>query len=490
MLSDECWFGHNRHMHNRRNFLGRLTAGTTGFLGLQRFVQANPNLQDYENEFHHYGDLVPDPEKLVDLPKGFSYRVVSRKGEEMADGLLEPGLHDGMAAYPLGQDRALLIRNHELSVGQEKEGAFGPNHERVDKVDPAKIYDPVSGKPFGGGTTNLIYNLRKREVEQRFMSLIGTLTNCAGGPTPWGTWISCEEDVLTKGDGREKDHGYNFEVPPFTKPQLVDPIPLREMGRFMHEAVAVDPKTSIVYQTEDREDGLIYRFIPNAPGQLVRGGKLQALAIRDSNGHDLRNWPDSKPTDGEISGDTTKPAWGIHVGEALDVRWVDLEEVEAPKDDLRVRGHQNGAAVFASGEGMWYDSNTVYFACTNGGRIKSGQIFKYTPSPFEGTAKEDQQPGRLTLFVEPNNTNIVEFADNLTVAPWGDLIVAEDGPKVQYLRGITPDGKMYTLARNSLNLVEFTGPCFASNHNSLFVNMQSPGLTLEISGPWLQGRSA
>jgi len=245
-------------MHNRRNFLGRLTAGTTGFLGLQRFVQANPNLQDYENEFHHYGDLVPDLEKLVDLPKGFSYRVVSRKGEEMADGLLEPGLHDGMAAYPLGQDRALLIRNHELSVGQEKEGAFGPNHERVDKVDPAKIYDPVSGKPFGGGTTNLIYNLRKREVEQLFMSLIGTLTNCAGGPTPWGTWISCEEDVLTKGDGREKDHGYNFEVPPFTKPQLVDPIPLREMGRFMHEAVAVDPKTSIVYQTEDREDGLIY----------------------------------------------------------------------------------------------------------------------------------------------------------------------------------------------------------------------------------------
>ena len=161
-----------------------------------------------------------------------------------------------------------------------------------------------------------------------------------------------------------------------------------------------------------------------------------------------------------------------------------MDNVESPNDDLRLRGHQQGAAIFARGEGMWYDNNTVYFACTNGGKNQSGQIFKYVPSIHEGTKKEDNNTGKLTLFVEPNNTNIVEFADNLTVAPWGDIIIAEDGPKVQYLRGITPEGKMYTLARNSLNLVEFAGPCFSKNHNSLFVNMQIPGLTLEITGPW------
>ncbi len=475
-------------MRNRRNFFGKLTAGAAGFLGLRRFVEAKPNFQNYENEFKHYGDLIPDPAKLVDLPKDFSYKVISSKGDVMSDGLLVPGLHDGMAAFSLDKHRVLLIRNHELSVGNLDQGPFGPNYERLGNVDPKKIYDSASGKPFCGGTTNLIYDVRKRQVTQEFLSLTGTLTNCAGGPTPWGSWISCEEDVTKKGEGREKDHGYNFEVPPFTRPQLADPIPLREMGRFNHEAVAVEPKSGIVYQTEDRENGLIYRFIPNAPGNLKKGGRLQALSIRDAKSFDMRNWPSGTVVDCEESTERTKQVVSIQVGMALDVRWIDLDDVESPNDDLRLRGNQQGAAIFARGEGMWYDNNTVYFACTNGGKNKSGQIFKYTPSLYEGTKKENTQPGKITLFAEPNNTKIVEFADNLTVAPWGDLIIAEDGPEIQYLRGITPQGKMYTLARNSLNLVEFAGPCFSKNHKSLFVNMQSPGITLEITGPWQKGR--
>ena len=468
-------------IQNRRTFFHSMSAGAAGFFGLRHFIEADTD-QGYENEFEKYGDLISDSANIVDLPKGFTYRVISKKGDQMSDGFLVPGLHDGMTAFSLDRDKVLLIRNHELSAEHIDQGPFGANYELLGKMDRKKIYDPASGKPFGGSTTNIIYDLKNGKVVQEFLSLTGTLTNCAGGPTPWRTWISCEENVTRKGEGSEKDHGYNFEVPSFTKPQIANPIPLKDMGRFNHEAVAIDPRTGIVYQTEDRDDGLIYRFIPNVYGRLIKGGKLQALAIRDSSGIDLRNWP--KANNCDKASNLTEIDAGIKVGDSLDVFWIDLDNVESPNDDLRLRGHQQGAAIFARGEGMWYDNNTVYFACTNGGKNQSGQIFKYVPSIHEGTKKEDNNTGKLTLFVEPNNTNIVEFADNLTVAPWGDIIIAEDGPKVQYLRGITPEGKMYTLARNSLNLVEFAGPCFSKNHNSLFVNMQIPGLTLEITGPW------
>ena len=112
-------------MRNRRNFFGKLTTGAAGFLGLRRFVEAKPNFQDYENEFKYYGDLIPDPAKLVDLPKDFSYKVISRKGDVMSDGLLVPGLHDGMAAFSLDKDRVLLIRNHEISLDNMEQGPFG-----------------------------------------------------------------------------------------------------------------------------------------------------------------------------------------------------------------------------------------------------------------------------------------------------------------------------------------------------------------------------
>ena len=133
---------------------------------------------------------------------------------------------------------------------------------------------------------------------------------------------------------------------------------------------------------------------------------------------------------------------------------------------------------------MWYGDGVIYFACTNGGPIKRGQIFCYRPSPHEGTTREKEEPGRLTLFVESKDESLLEFADNLTISPWGDLVVAEDGPKKQFIRGVTPQGKVYTLGANSWNNSEFTGPCFAPNHPTLFINIQRPGLTLAVTGPW------
>jgi|TARA_B100001540_G_scaffold43506_3_gene38661 secreted PhoX family phosphatase len=472
---------------NRRNFLKNLTAVTAGFSGLQRYAEAASRYQGYENQWLKYGELVSDPNRLLDLPKGFTYKVISQKGKLMTDGFLVPGFPDGMAAYPINQEKILLIRNHELSPHQFDEGPFGVINELAKNIDSKLIYDKGSGRPHLGGTTNIVYNIKERLVEQEFLSLVGTARNCAGGPTPWGSWITCEEDVTIKGGLNEKDHGYNFEVPPYVKPNIAKPNPLKDMGRFNHEAIAIDPNSGVVYQTEDREDGLIYRYIPNIPGKLHKGGKLQALFVIDKHGCDLRNWPLEINTNADnldIIPDKLVARREIEPGQTLDVKWIDMEDIQSPEDDLRYRGHNCGAARFARGEGMWYSDKNIYFACTNGGTNKSGQIFKYTPSTFEGQRKEEVSPGTLTLFVEPNDTKICEYADTLTVAPWGDIIIAEDGPKLQYIRGITPEGEFYTLACNSRNLVEFAGPCFSKYHNSLFVNMQWPGLTLEITGPW------
>ena len=103
----------------------------------------------------------------------------------------------------------------------------------------------------------------------------------------------------------------------------------------------------------------------------------------------------------------------------------------------------------------------------------------------EGTEDEKRQPGTVTLYLEPNNTQLLQYGDNLTVAPWGDVVICEDGTADQYLRGVTPDGKVYTLARSAyLGNSEICGSCFAPNHPTLFLNIQNPGITLAITGPW------
>lgn len=448
---------------------------TAGFMGFHRYLGSEGVAQDYQSETDKYGQLVVDPKRLLDLPEGFSYKVLSVTGDTMSDGLRTPGAPDGMAAFAGRSGKVILVRNHELSDNQTFEGPFGILNEKFEGLDPAKVYDPGNGKrPQLGGTSNVVYNPETQCVERHFLSLAGTERNCAGGPTPWGSWITCEETVSKAGDHREVDHGYNFEVPASETPALVKPMPLKDMGRFNHEAVAVDPVSGVVYQTEDRDDGLITRFLPNEAENLSAGGKLQALVVKDQPGCDTRNWPDT--------GATRYP-----LEQALEVEWMDLEEVHNPEDKLRINAHEAGAAIFARGEGMWYGNNRIYFACTSGGVAKSGQLFVYHPSPHEGSSKESEAPAKLMLYLEPNNTRLLEYGDNLTVAPWGDVVLCEDGANDQYLRGITPTGKIYTLARSSyVGNSELCGVCFAPNHPTLFVNIQRPGITLAITGPWTQ----
>ncbi len=419
--------------------------------------------------FEKYGPLVQDPAGIFDLPEGFTYKVISRAGEAMSDGLFTPDKPDGMATFPGSRGRVILVRNHELMPSQQ--GPFGPDGALAGKAAAGKIYDPGNGNLIcPGGATTLVINEASLEVERSYLSLAGTLNNCSGGPTPWGSWISSEEIVVDAGTSiYQKSHGYNFEVPASEEIALANPVPLKAMGRFRHEAVGVDPRTSIVYQTEDLDDGLIYRFIPDVPGQLSRGGRLQALAIKGQRSFDTRNWQ--------------KKAFPLN--EPLEVEWISMEHVDGP-DDLRFRGFRLGAAVFARGEGMWFQDNACYFACTSGGRKKLGQIFRYTPSLFEGTAREEDQAGTLELILEPESSAIARWGDNLTVAPWGDLIVCEDNPS-PYLFGLTPDGRLYKLGRNTGFESELAGCVFSPSGRTLFVNIQQAGLTLAIQGPWEEG---
>ena len=398
----------------------------------------------------NYGPLVADPAGLIDLPAGFSYRVLSSLGDAMSDGGTVPDQADGMGCFDLGGGKWALVRNHELMPNQDGGGASGAAYDTVAR----------SLVPLPGGTTTLVLDARTLAVEKQFRSLSGTIRNCAGGITPWGSWLTCEESVL-KPDGRiNKEHGYVFEVPASaTGP--VDPVPLKAMGRFNHEAACVDPATGAVYLTEDRDDGLLYCYVPRVKGRLAEGGTLHALALE---GHgDTRNW------DGPA---IVPQSWH-------GVRWVTLDNPEAPDDDLRKRGAAMGATLFARGEGIWMGDGELYFACTSGGAAKLGQIFRLRP--------QSSGQDRLQLFYESTSIEQYNFGDNLTVGPNGHLVVCEDQytENVQnHLRGITPDGVAYPLALSRTD-TEWAGACFSPDGRTLFVNLYRPAKTVAITGPWM-----
>lgn len=432
--------------------------------------------------------LIADPARRLDLPAGFTYHLISETGGMMADGFFRPGRPDGMAcfAHPGSADKCILMRNHENWNDISHGSPFGEDDQLLDRVSATQLYDrKKGGAPFFGGVSKLVYNLKTGQMEQDFLVLTGTAANCAGGRTPWGSWLSCEEEVLSPADGTGKYHGFVFETPSAAT-GLIDAVPLTAMGRFAHEAAAVDPKTGIVYMTEDARDGLFYRFIPKQAGKLHLGGQLQALVIADKKGANTSNWPaDWRGDGGEF----------FPMGQEMRVEWVDLDNAEAPDGDLAKRGHAAGAAQFLRGEGLDYglrsDGKTgeFYFTCTEGGAARVGQIWRYTPdeaatgSAASGSA--DNVGGTLQLFYESTHADSLDMCDNLVIAPWHDIILCEDGRGDQYLRALTPEGKIYDIARNAhKDKSEFCGACFSPDGKTMFVNVQEPGFTYAITGPW------
>jgi secreted PhoX family phosphatase len=377
--------------------------------------------------------LQPDPNGILDLPAGFSYTRLSETGQPMTDGYPVPGGHDGMAAFAGSNGTTILIRNHELD-------AIAPT---LVSAPHDRQYDTRSR----GGTTTLIIDAN-RQLVRHYGSLAGTDRNCAGGATPWGSWLSCEESV----EVADQKHGYVFEVPSRAT-SFVDPKPLRAMGRFRREAAAIDPNTGDVYMTEDREDGLFYRFVPREPGNLQAGGTLYALKLADM--------PQA----------VTRV--GFPLQQPMAVEWVRIAIPDPDSDTVRVEGFNKGAAQFARGEGIISGDGEIYFCCTSGGRTGEGQIWRYLPAN-----------NTLELYLEPEDGSVLDNPDNIVIAPNGDLFVCEDGDGADHIVGITPTGSLYPFARNTLNTSELAGVCFSPDGQTLFVNIQTPGITFAIWGPW------
>jgi len=432
-------------MHRRR-FLQSTAVAFGALVASGGYARVTPNPAPA------YGALREDPAGLLSLPPGFRYRILSRLGDAMVDGGSVPDKADGMGCIALGGREIVLVRNHELVPDDASGGRI------------ARGYGSYNGELLPGGTTHIVLDQDTLAVKRQFRSLGGTVRNCSGGVTPWGSWLSCEEFSARPGqahsEGFSREHGWVFEVPAAAK-EPIDAEPLRALGRFNHEAACVDPRTGYVYLTEDRDDSVLYRFLPDEPGRLRRGGLLQAMRIEGLG--DTRNW--SGPQ--------------MPVGQPYSVTWIDLDEVESPLDDLRYRAAAAGASLIARGEGIHMGSDAVFVCSTSGGSRKLGQVLRLTP----GRGEDDDH---IALFFESQAPEQYNFGDNLTVAPDGHLIVCEDqytDVVDNHLRVISPDGKASPLARLHLQ-TELAGACFSPDGRWLFVNAYAPTHTFAITGPW------
>jgi len=451
-----------------------------------------------------YGALRPAGEFLA-LPPGFQYSVVSFEGDRMDDGFPVPKAMDGMAAFPLQNGNILLIRNHE--------DAQTPSHLRPRPAGSTSTtagvlngfldthYGPRAfayDRYTGGGTTSIEVDPRTRRKVKEHWSLVGTFRNCAGGTTPWGSWLTCEETFeAASATGAEQNHGYVFEVPIDTTPgNPAPPVPLKKLGRMAHEAAAVDPETGIIYETEDQGDfSGFYRFIPASritrPGQLANmDGRLEMLKVNAANGYETAI--NQKP------------------GVALPVSWVPIPDPDPTPPTVTIggataaaifrQGLDAGGAIFRRLEGLWYHNGKLYFTSTNGGDAGVGQVWIYDP-----------RAETITLMFESPGIHVLDFPDNMTVSPRGGIVLCEDGGGAQHIRGLTASGELFDFARNIQNTIEFAGACFSPDGQTLFVNIygrssvrtvtlykltevypvgperHEVALTLAIWGPWGTG---
>ena len=445
---------------DRRSFLKSAAVGAAAAVPFTAFIQRAEAKKRPTGV--GYGPLFPTNDQttglpLLHLPEGFTYVSLGWTGDLMANGLPTPSAHDGMAAFKYNGNRVRLVRNHEQGAG----AAFSGAH-----------YDLFAS----GGTTTLVFDTGEGALIETTDSLSGTIRNCAGGPTPWDSWMSCEETTVfntpTSG-GSGMPHGYVFDVP---SGDFSDATPIRDMGRFSHEALAVDPLSGNVYLTEDAGNSSgFYRYVPNKKHKPAEGGQLFMLKVQRQA---LANLGTGYPN-----------------GVTFDVEWVSIDTPDdqsptMPGNFVWAQGRAKDAATFARLEGCWYGGDRrIYIVSTSGGAVGQGQIWVYDP-------KEET----ISLLFESPSMAVLNAPDNITVSPRGGLVLCEDGGGEEFLHGLTVEGEIFKFAKNNVVLngerngivgnfagSEFAGACYSPDGDWLFANIQSPGITVAITGPWQNG---
>ena len=355
------------------------------------------------------GPLGPADENGVRLPAGFTSRIVARSG-------LPVGLSD--------------YKWHVFPDG----GATFPTH------DGGWIYVSNCEAPLVGGTGAIRFGPNGRIIDA-YRILDNTQLNCAGGPTPWGTWLSCEEHPS----------GYVWECDPYGRKAAVK---RPALGKFEHEAVAVDPVNGHLYLTEDDGEGCLYRYVPERltlrGNPDLRRGELQ-VAVVDANGY---------------------------------VSWVALQD-PTPRVHLGAtptRYQVEGATVFKGGEGIWYHQGLIYFTTKGDNRVWE--------------LNTDTQKLQVIYDKATSENPVLSGVDNVTVSEQGSVLVAEDGGDMQIVV-LTPEGEVVPLMQiEGQDESEITGPAFSPDGPRLYFSSQRGefrdrisnglGLTYEITGPFSQ----
>jgi secreted PhoX family phosphatase len=488
---------------NRRGFLrgiataasGAAIAGPfSGFIARAALAaERGPLWPGFAGGHGGYGPLSPVAEfdgkgTFLALPEGFNYRLLSATGDLMSDGIPTPPRADGMAAFVGPRGRVRLVRNHEVTFETAQPAGGAAN--------AGSAYDARSG----GGTSHLEFDPHNCELVGHWLSLHGTNFNCAGGMTPWGSWLTCEETVNGPDANRtflgttitlNEQHGYLFEVPAGRGPgELVRQEPIVAAGRFTHEAVAVDPATGIVYQTQDDFAGPsgFFRYIapadPRRVKRLMDGGTLQVLSVSPPGTTEVVDL-----TGVQQAGTTFRGRW-VTIPEANPTFPTGIENDPAAGWMMAMSGTPRGAAHFSRLEGIWYGKRRMFFSSTQGGTPEDP-----TGAPTTGFGRGfgqvwmyDLDHQLLTLVFASPSKAVLDMPDNLTITPRGSVLLCEDSPEANMLRVLTPRGRLFDFAQNVFSADEFAGATFSPNGQTLFVNLQaSIGRTFAIWGPFHRG---